>query len=147
MPETLSFATLLIKEYRIPSITAYNRLETSPRTANFERSLKAEVRDAMWMLTRQWQFGEFEGEDAATPVTAQILGMHTSMDRVSFPAGQPFSLKQDMPLETHVERETIRPDLAIAVQMGRYFLKLMKENGLEALLPDFYYEVPVELCD
>ena len=143
MPETLSFATLLIKEYRIPSITAYNRLETSPRTANFERSLKAEVRDAMWMLTRQWQFGEFEGEDAATPVTAQILGMHTSMDRVSFPAGQPFALKQDMPLETHVERETIRPDLAIAVQMGRYFLKLMKENGLEALLPDFITRYPL----
>lgn len=143
MPETLSFATLLLAEYRIPSITAYNRLETSPRTANFDRSLKAEVRDALWMLTRQWQFGEFEGEDAATPVTAQILGMHTSMDRVSFPAGQPFALKQDMPLETHVERETIRPDLYIAVQMGRYFLKLMKENGLEALLPDFVTRYPL----
>ena len=143
MPETLSFATLLLAEYRIPSITAYNRLETSPRTANFDRSLKAEVRDAMWMLTRQWQFGEFEGEDAATPVTAQILGMHTSMDRVSFPSGQPFALKQDMPLETHVERETIHPDLSIAVQMGRYFLKLMKENGVEVLLPDFIARYPL----
>ncbi|MFA5327635.1 MAG: hypothetical protein WC384_07580 [Prolixibacteraceae bacterium] len=143
MPEALAFAELMIKEYRIPSITAYNRLETSPRTANFDRSLKAEVRDAMWMLTRQWQFGEFEGEDAASPVTAQILGMHTTMDRVRFPAGQPFAFNQDMPLETHVERETIRPNLSIAVQMGRYFLKLMKTNALEAALPDFISRYPL----
>lgn len=143
MPEALPFKTLLIADYRIPSITAYNRLETSPRTANFDRSLKAEIRDALWMLTRQWQFGEFEGEDAATPVTAQILGMHTSMDRVSFPSGQPFAFNQDMPLETHVERETIHPDLFTAVQMGRYFLKLMKENTLEASMPDFIARYPL----
>ena len=55
---------LLKDEYRIPTITAYNRLEATPRTTNFDRSLKAEVRDAMWMLTRQWQFGEFQ---ARTP--------------------------------------------------------------------------------
>lgn len=144
MPEAPVFAELMIKEYRIPSITAYNRLETSPRTANFDRSLKAEVRDAMWMLTRQWQFGEFEGEDAASPVTAQILGLHTTMDRVSFPVGQPFVFNQDIPLETHVERETIRPDLSIAVQMGRYFLKLMKSNTLEDSLTDFISRYPLD---
>ena len=139
----LSYAPLMQANYRVPSITGYNRLETSPRTANFDRSLKAEVRDAMWMLTRQWQFGEFEGEDAASPVTAQILGIHTTMDRVSFPAGQPFPFRQDMPLETHVERETIRPDLFVAVQMGRYFLKLMKENALQASLAHFIARYPL----
>ena len=144
MPEAITFKNLLIKEYRIPSITAYNRLETSPRTANFDRSLKAEVRDAMWMLTRQWQFGEFEGEDAASPISAQILGLHTMMDRVSFPAGQPFAFDQDMPLETHVERETVRPNLSLSVQMGRYFLKLMKTNALEASLPDFISRYPLD---
>uniref|UniRef100_UPI000B359946 hypothetical protein n=1 Tax=Crenothrix polyspora TaxID=360316 RepID=UPI000B359946 len=137
MSETLIYAKLLLTEYRIPSITAYNRLETSPRTANFDRSLQAEVRDPLWMLTRQWQFGEFEGEDAASAVTAQIVGMHTIMDRVSFPVGEAFAFNQDMPLETHVERESIRPDLSIAVQMGRYFLKLMKSNALETSFPDF----------
>ncbi|MDB4583110.1 hypothetical protein N9164_08160 [Draconibacterium sp.] len=143
MPELIEFAKMMILEYRIPSITAYNRLESSPRTANFDRSLKAEVRDPIWMLTRQWQFGEFEGEDAASPVTAQILGMHTTMDRVNFPAGLPFAFNQDMPLETHVEKEVIRPDLSIAVQMGRYFLKLMKSNALEASLSDFISRYPL----
>ena len=30
----------------------------------------AEVRDALWMLTRQWQMGEFEGDDAGSPIEA-----------------------------------------------------------------------------
>jgi hypothetical protein len=144
MPEVArSYTDLLLISYRIPSITAYNRLETSPRTANFDRSLKAEIRDPLWMLTRQWQFGEFEGEDAASPVTAQILGMHTGMDRVSFPVGDPFPLKQDMPLETHVEREFVRPDLSVSVQMGRYLLKLMKKHSLEGKLTDFITRYPL----
>ncbi|MGH9175428.1 MAG: hypothetical protein ACRD1H_13775, partial [Vicinamibacterales bacterium] len=55
---------LLSQVYREPSITAYNRLEARARTEDFERSLRAEVRDPLWMLTRQWQMGELEAEDA-----------------------------------------------------------------------------------
>ena len=57
--EATVLEAMLIDAYRIRSITAYNRLEASPRTMQFDRSLKAEVRDPLWMLTRQWQFGEF----------------------------------------------------------------------------------------
>src|SRR5262249_15704622 len=42
-----------------PTITAWNRLEGRPRRDDFSRALKAEVRDAAWMLARQWQIGEF----------------------------------------------------------------------------------------
>ena len=54
-----------------PSITNWNRLEGRPRSHDFDRSLRAEVRDALWMLCRQWQFGEFDGEDAGTTVVAK----------------------------------------------------------------------------
>ena len=46
---------LLLEAYREPAITAYNRLEARPRAHDFTRSLRAEVRDALWMITRQWQ--------------------------------------------------------------------------------------------
>jgi hypothetical protein len=36
-----------------PATTRWNRLEGRPRTHSFDRALKAEVRDALWMLTRQ----------------------------------------------------------------------------------------------
>ena len=101
--EVLEVITL--EAYRIPSVTAYNRLEASPRTADFSRSLRAEVRDALWMLTRQWQFGEFQGEDAASPVTAQIAGEHTTLEQVAFPGDHRFALDENIPLETQVERE------------------------------------------
>jgi hypothetical protein len=129
--------TLFKAEYRIPTITAYNRLEATPRTENFDRSLKAELRDAMWMLTRQWQFGEFQGEDAASAVTAQIIGEHTVMDRVRFLKDSVIVYDETVPLETHVERETLRANLFLAVQMGRYFVKLMRANGLDAALGKF----------
>ena len=55
------FDKVLKDFFRVPAITAYNRLEGRPRTVDFTRSLRAEVRDALWFLTRQWQLGELAG--------------------------------------------------------------------------------------
>ena len=35
----------------IPLVRGWNRLEGRPRSADFERSLRAEVRDPLWFLT------------------------------------------------------------------------------------------------
>jgi hypothetical protein len=66
-----------LQQRLIPTITVWNRLEGRPRTDNFDRSLTAEIRDPLWMLTRQWQLGEFEGDDAGSPISAKIR-MHTT---------------------------------------------------------------------
>src|SRR5439155_1272445 len=87
---TLSQVMSKDEVYRLPHIVAYNRLEARPRTLDFTRNLSAEIRDPLWMLTRQWQFGEFEGEDAASPVTCRIAYHHERMDRVAFPKEQTF---------------------------------------------------------
>jgi hypothetical protein len=52
---------------QFPTVTVWNRLEGRPRSTEFGRALRFEVRDPLWLLTRQWQFGEFEGADAGTP--------------------------------------------------------------------------------
>ncbi len=137
MPNEQVVRGLLLEGYRIPSITAYNRLEPNPRKPDFDRSLKAEVRDPLWMLTRQWQFGEFQGEDAATALTAQILGEHRVMDRMGFPDGRVFRYDENIPLETKVEQEKLKPDLSLAVQMGRYFIKLMRFKSVQNYLERF----------
>ena len=70
MPSQFTLAQVMQfmdKKLLLPIFSTHNRLEGRPRTHNFDRALKAEVRDALWMLTKQWQMGEFKGDDAGTP--------------------------------------------------------------------------------
>jgi len=121
--------------YRIPSITAYNRLEASPRSTDFTGSLAAGIYDALWMLTRQWQFGEFQGEDAASPVSANILGQATTMDRISQGGGPAAPYTVSVPLEAAVEAETLKGTLWLALQIARFFTRLMKGLPLDPSVP------------
>jgi len=127
---TTTLSKVMQAQYRLPTITAYNRLEITPRNSDFDRSLQAEIRDALWMLTRQWQLGEFEGEDAASPVSALILGEHTPVDRVELGASPVQPYDDSLPLEAAVEAEQLRDNLFLAVQIARYFVKLMGLKGL-----------------
>lgn len=63
-----------------PHLRSWNRLEGTPRKADFSRSLRAEIRDPLWMLARQWQYGEFEGEDAGSPINAEVLTKHYALN-------------------------------------------------------------------
>ncbi len=51
---------------------AWNRLEPRTRQADFDQSLRTEIHDPMWMLARQWQFGEFKGEDTESDIKTKI---------------------------------------------------------------------------
>ncbi|MEO5978768.1 MAG: hypothetical protein ABIS36_23315 [Chryseolinea sp.] len=140
----LNIAQFAIQAYRIPSITAYNRLEVMPRTVDFDRSLKAEVHDALWMLTRQWQFGEFQGEDAATATSTKIYGLHTLMDEMRFQGDQVLPYDGKIPLEAMVEREKLAGNLHLAVQMARYFIKLIKTKpGFDAAMVTLVQHYPL----
>src|ERR1017187_3914914 len=90
-----------------PSMTVWNRLEGRPRTANFERALRAEIRDPLWMLTKQWQMGEFQGSDAGSPVFAKVLMQTTRLTKYR-PAGSAAQLFDiTVPLETKVENRPV----------------------------------------
>ena len=91
-----------------PAITRWNRLEGRPRTHHFDRALRAEVRDALWMLTKQWQLGEFRGDDAGSPMLARLCASTTTFDRYQPDDGPVEPMTLDMPLETKVERRPIR---------------------------------------
>jgi hypothetical protein len=88
----------------LPSVTVYNRLEGRPRTRAFDRSLRAEVRDPLWFLTRQWQLGEFEGDDAGSPVLSQMLLQRTELTELGAREAPVTAFDDPLPLETRVER-------------------------------------------
>jgi hypothetical protein len=75
-------------------------------------------------VCRQWQFGEFRGENAGSAIKARLQVRVGSLDRYA-PAGAPASAYDDrLPLEVRVEREPVGMPLAIRVQVGRHFLRL-----------------------
>jgi hypothetical protein len=132
--------SLYLKLYRDPAITAYNRLEPRARTEDFTRSLRAEVRDPLWMLTRQWQMGEFEAEDAGSAIDARLLTTQAHVDRVALRDAKGREYDLEIPLETMVEREHVPFTHALRVQVGHYFLKLHTEPLLRAKYAQKYLQ-------
>ena len=117
----------------VPSITIWNRLEGRPRAKNFNRALRAEVRDPLWMLTKQWQMGEFRGDDAGSPVLAKIHLSSTKLNKyqANGHGAQPF--ETGIPLETKVEQRPIPLSLKdqkmfidLRLMMGRRWMKLIR---------------------
>jgi hypothetical protein len=116
----------ILKEiFREPAITAYNRLEPRPRSENFTRSLRAEVRDGLWFLTRQWQLGELQAEDAASPIDARLATRLAPFDRVSFKGGPSEPYDETVPLEVAVEREAFGWTLMTRIEAGQVFARLL----------------------
>src|SRR5260221_294209 len=115
-----------------PTITTWNRVEGRPRTVDFNRALRAEVSDALWMLTRQWQTGEFNGEDAGSPAAIRASLSTTRLTRFRPGDAPAQDFNDDVPFETQVERRpvqyTIGADkvaLNLRLLLGRRWLKLI----------------------
>ena len=144
-----NLAPVLAGTALLPTITRYNRLESRPRTDNFTRALRAEVRDALWMLCKQWQMGEFVGDDAGTPVNAKL---HVDGQQIAKyqPLGQPvqqFDLAT--PLETTVERRPIpfqagqiALGLDLRLQLGRRWLQMIPASARAAFRLHYKIEDP-----
>jgi hypothetical protein len=114
-----------IDRFRDPAITAYNRLEGRPRTVDFTRSLRAEIRDALWLLTRQWQLGELTAEDGGSPIDARLLTRHAEFDRVVIGTSTPIRYDRNVPLEVTVEAEHFPWSLPARIEAGQIFLRLL----------------------
>src|ERR1700704_2211411 len=85
-------ATLNFLGVKKPSITGATRLETQPTAVSLKTGLQAPLADPLWMLTRQWQFNEFQGEDAGTPLklTFAVDGSPVDFFRAGHDGQQPW---------------------------------------------------------
>ena len=121
----------------MPSITNWWRLEPRARDATLADALEARVADPLWLLGRQWQFGEFAGVDGGTPVNARA---RLSVRRLGwYRAGNPDGTGQlesvDLaaePLGQRVESEPAPPNLRLALAGGRTWLRLLGDPALAA---------------
>ncbi len=124
-----------------PSITTWSRLEPGCRRDDISEGLRATIQDPLWLLTRQWQMGEFLGEDAGSPATTTVTVASSVIDTVqrgeqSEPVHTP-----SMPLEAIVQREAVRAAddewVRLSTEAGAYFLRLLSAHGAATLRPAY----------
>jgi len=131
------------------SITSWTRLEPQCTGADMGVSSSARLFDPLWMLTRQWQMGEFQGEDAGTPIQARVRATTAMLTRrFSGEVPQPPTAGPTpvaaaaydparTPLEVLVERRRMRAAdasearmVTFAVESGLHFLRMLELQSL-----------------
>jgi hypothetical protein len=123
-----------------PFLLNWSRLEALPVTPDIELALQAVIADPLWMLGRQWQFNEFEGEDAGTPIDARLEVEQAALDRIRLgkPGQPPNAGARDfqplaLPLEVVVEAEAEpRINARMAADTGLQCLRRLRGAGLDA---------------
>ncbi|MEZ5217808.1 MAG: hypothetical protein R2715_14765 [Ilumatobacteraceae bacterium] len=146
---------VLATEFKVvvPSITTWSRLEPQPTTADLAPALQAAVADPLWLVHRQWAFGELHGEDAGSPIDVRLAGdlAHVDRYRPGPAAGGAPSVDFDrraVPLEVVVEREALRTDQPrIAAVAGQHAVRLLRAEGATAMVSRFVAEFPLTIAE
>lgn len=113
----------------------WTRLEPQSLSGDPSPGLEARVHDPAWLLARQWQLGEFRGEDAGSPVSVQVTWTSTPVEgwRPRQPGVEPGPMRplgsHDL-LEPHVESEPPgEPGLRRRFDAGSQFLAVLADAG------------------
>lgn len=123
------------EEAKVVDLEAFHpqfRFEAATRDPDNDDSLAMRTADPLWMLGRQWQMGEFVGEDNGSPIGA-ITEYHQR--RTNYFSGKPSSAEpvalDGTPLEVQVEAMAIPPeelDFEMRVKMGEQLKRIIRRR-------------------
>ncbi len=117
------------------------RLHAESTDATLAIAVQARVHDPLWLLGRQWQFGELRHDAGATPVDVCVEGTSSAVSRLrggaidATAAGEAIDVTST-PLEALVEREAVPEqgldNLRLRTEAGMQLLRLLRAAGLES---------------
>ena len=136
-------ASLNLAAAKKPSITGATRLETQPTAVSLKTGLQAPLADPLWLLARQWQFNEFQGEDAGTPLVVKfaVNGRPVDSFRAGHDSQQPWETLQPggVPLEARVEAEAAwKTHPRLRGEAGLQALRMAPNAAVRSALLDAY---------
>src|SRR5215831_17399414 len=70
-----------IDSFALAKPPSWTRLEPQSTLGDPRPGIEARVHDPLWLIGRQWQLGEFQGEDAGTPLTVRVTTRTRLVDR------------------------------------------------------------------
>ena len=106
------------------------RYEPRARKKDYAQALSFEAHDPMWMLTRQWQFGRFKGDDCGSAITAQVVvkshdinGVYRGKD------AQPSNFFENtVPVEPYVESVPYKMTLYDKVEAATHLTRMLRSQ-------------------
>ncbi len=128
----------------------WTRLEPQTVTGDPEPGIENRVHDPLWLLGRQWQLGELEGEDAGTPLAVRVVTSSVAVDRwAAGDAGAVRSFGRTAPevLEPEVEREPVGspPGLRARAEAAAVLMAALDDAGLGAYRAVFAANCPLDV--
>lgn len=131
------------------SITSWVRLEPQARDADMTPGVEARLHDPLWLLARQWQIGELDGEDGGSAVIARarfdIGRVHGLAARDGTPAPyNPSALPLAAAIEAtgHTAAHPIA-DVRAQADASRQLSRRLGRVGLGAHVPAFASAFPI----
>ncbi len=114
------------------------RFESRARDAENEDNLAMRTADPLWILGRQWQFGEFQAEDNGSPIQARIRHQRRALPYQvdAWPAEG--ATPAPGPLEAQVEAMKFDPmafDLRTRVKTGQQLDRILRRRSPGNILP------------
>lgn len=108
------------------SITSWIRLEPICRNDGITPGLDARIHDPLWFLARQWQLGEFTGDDAGTPVAIRVRGEAAKLDVFN----TPFSVAIEAIDRDDLASTVKATDVRARIESGAQLLRMLAAAGL-----------------
>jgi hypothetical protein len=118
----------------LPSAVTWSRLEPLALTSDLTAGLQTLLGDPLWLIGRQWQFGELQGEDAGTPISAIAEIEQAPLSRLRRgSSGLAVDLvDESVPLEARVEAEPVPvPAERVRAEAGLQLLRRLAGAGLQ----------------
>jgi hypothetical protein len=122
-------------------VAATTQVALTAECPELQDGLQARIHDPLWLLARQWQFGEFRGEDTGSPAGAHLVMETAPITRYrpgpqSGATGvQPY-IAAALALETLVEREAVvepnAPSWRWAAEAGQQLNRFLDLEGAAA---------------
>ncbi len=166
-----SIAFTTVPPLAVTEPPSWTRLEPQSVTGDPSPGLEARVHDPLWLLARQWQLGEFAGEDAGWPISVRVASTANAISRwqsgawddPSHPpapaqdfvvreqrvsgAGREVIVRQGELLEPLVEREPTsgaQPGLRARAEAGAAFLTALDDAGLSSFKAAVLAQCPLD---